>query len=80
MVENCSQCEKPGHLAKQCESRFHANGQFLGEQGNCDKTVKEGSVKTQAPSCPQIQACATSSQGELGGPLEFMFALPPPSL
>lgn len=39
MVENCNRCGRSGHSAKQCKSKFHANGQFLGKQGNCSKST-----------------------------------------
>lgn len=43
---NCSHCGKSGHYAKQCKSKYHANGQQL--QGNGKKNTK-GHLGTQIP-------------------------------
>uniref|UniRef100_A0A8C5X7Z7 CCHC-type domain-containing protein n=1 Tax=Malurus cyaneus samueli TaxID=2593467 RepID=A0A8C5X7Z7_9PASS len=54
----CKRCGKPGHHAKNCRSKYHANGRLIGNSGNGKKRAKGKSTQTQALplSMPLMQA------------------------
>uniref|UniRef100_A0A8C4UZH5 CCHC-type domain-containing protein n=1 Tax=Falco tinnunculus TaxID=100819 RepID=A0A8C4UZH5_FALTI len=70
-VVTCHKCGKNGHFAKQCQSKFHLNGQ-PSPQGNGKKNVR-GCGKTEVPATsannpflghPQTRAFVTGYQGK----------------
>ncbi|XP_064568381.1 endogenous retrovirus group K member 7 Gag polyprotein-like [Zonotrichia leucophrys gambelii] len=76
----CNRCAKSGHYAKQCRSKYHANGQLL--PGNPKRSAK-GRVGKQIPQQPQQQMrvfpalqsypFANNSQGQQAGPQGLIY-------
>uniref|UniRef100_A0A8C0ZAV7 CCHC-type domain-containing protein n=1 Tax=Cyanistes caeruleus TaxID=156563 RepID=A0A8C0ZAV7_CYACU len=71
----CARCHRPGHFADQCRSRYHVNGQLLGDSGNVYKSTRGTCALTQVSSqgTAPTQAYSASLEAAPRGQLEWMY-------